>query len=155
MIWLYAGFIAFVLLMLTLDLGVFHRHAHVVSFRESLTWSVVWVALALVFNYAFYRYASHQFGEADVDFAIAFAGIAAVAIENGQFSDRIRQQALVRSNFERFFTPHEIEARLMAAVLVASVVVTPTGGRRARRVVDPRRTSGTGAHGPARSSSGR
>ena len=47
-----------------------------------------------------------RFGEADLDFLIAFAGIAAVAIENGQFGERIRRQALVRSNFERFFTPH-------------------------------------------------
>jgi TerC family integral membrane protein len=36
--------------MLALDLGVFHRKAHVVRFREALTWSVVWVALALGFN---------------------------------------------------------------------------------------------------------
>jgi adenylate cyclase len=49
---------------------------------------------------------THRFDEADLDFLIAFAGIAAVAIENGQFSDRIRREALVRSNFERFFTPH-------------------------------------------------
>jgi adenylate cyclase len=49
---------------------------------------------------------THRFGEADLDFLIAFAGIAAVAIENSQFSERIRREALVRSNFERFFTPH-------------------------------------------------
>ena len=49
--WFYAGFTAFVLLLLALDLGVFHRKAHVVSFREATPWSVVWVALALVFNY--------------------------------------------------------------------------------------------------------
>jgi len=49
MIWLYAGFIAFVLLMLTLDLGVFHRKAHVVSVREALTWSAVWITLGLSF----------------------------------------------------------------------------------------------------------
>jgi adenylate cyclase len=47
-----------------------------------------------------------RFGEADLDFLIAFAGIAAVAIENGQFGERIRREALVRGNFERFFTPH-------------------------------------------------
>ena len=54
--WFYLAFSAFVCGLLALDLGVFHRHAHVVSFRESLAWSVVWVALALAFNYAFYRY---------------------------------------------------------------------------------------------------
>lgn len=59
--WLYAGFTAFVLLLLALDLGVFHREAHEVSFREATTWSIVWVALALLFNYAFYLYALNTF----------------------------------------------------------------------------------------------
>jgi tellurite resistance protein TerC len=39
----------FVALMLVLDLGIFHRRAHTVKFREAITWSVVWVALALSF----------------------------------------------------------------------------------------------------------
>jgi tellurite resistance protein TerC len=60
--WFYAGFTAFVLLLLALDLGVFHRDAHVVTFRESLLWSAVWVTLALVFNYAFYIYTHSAFG---------------------------------------------------------------------------------------------
>jgi hypothetical protein len=50
--WSYAVFTGVVLLLLVIDLGVFHRRAHVVSFRESLAWSVVWVALALLFNLA-------------------------------------------------------------------------------------------------------
>jgi tellurite resistance protein TerC len=60
--WFYAGFTAFILLLLALDLGVFHRHAHVVGFRESLAWSTVWVTLALAFNYAFFAYATAEFG---------------------------------------------------------------------------------------------
>lgn len=72
---------------------------------------------------------THQFGDADVDFAIAFAGIAAVAIENSQFSDRIRQQALVRSNFERFFTPH------LAARIANSVEAVKLGGDKRRVAV--------------------
>lgn len=48
--WLWAGFTAFVVAMLALDLGVFHRKAHEVKFKEALAWSVVWVGLALVFN---------------------------------------------------------------------------------------------------------
>lgn len=47
---LWIGFNAFVLLMLALDLGVFHRKAHVVSFKESITWTVVWVVMAMLFN---------------------------------------------------------------------------------------------------------
>ena len=60
--WFYAGFTAFVLLLLAVDLGVFHRHAHVVTFRESLAWSTVWVVLALAFNYVFFLYAASKFG---------------------------------------------------------------------------------------------
>jgi tellurite resistance protein TerC len=47
---LWIGFTGFVLAMLALDLGVFHRKAHEVHFKEALTWSVVWVALAAVFS---------------------------------------------------------------------------------------------------------
>ncbi len=47
---LWAGFVLFVLGLLALDLGVFHRKAHAVSTREALGWSVFWIALALLFN---------------------------------------------------------------------------------------------------------
>lgn len=47
--WHWAGFILAVLFFLALDLGVFHRKAHVVGFREALTWSSVWFTLALLF----------------------------------------------------------------------------------------------------------
>jgi tellurite resistance protein TerC len=46
--------------MLALDLGVFHRKAHVVTLRESLTWTVVWVALALIFNLGVWHYSGSQ-----------------------------------------------------------------------------------------------
>src|SRR5438046_10594206 len=53
--WHWVGFIAFVLVVLALDLGVFHRHAHVVRFREALFWTVIWCALALLFALALER----------------------------------------------------------------------------------------------------
>lgn len=59
--WFYAGFTLFVLAMLALDLGVFHKKSHVVSFKESAAWTAVWISLALVFNVAFYFYAKHLF----------------------------------------------------------------------------------------------
>ena len=58
--WLYAGFTGFVLILLGLDLGVFHRHAREVTFREALGWCAVWVSLALMFNAALYGYARWQ-----------------------------------------------------------------------------------------------
>lgn len=47
-------FILFILLMLAIDLGVFHRKAHAVSFKESLLWTMVWMGLAMLFNAIIY-----------------------------------------------------------------------------------------------------
>jgi tellurite resistance protein TerC len=54
--WFYAAFLLFVLGMLGLDLGVFHRRAHVVSVREAACWTSVWIGLAILFNVVFYFY---------------------------------------------------------------------------------------------------
>ncbi len=56
-LWLWVGFNIFILVMLALDLGVFHRKSHVVSLKESLAWTGVWVALALAFNAGVWYYA--------------------------------------------------------------------------------------------------
>lgn len=44
----------FVLLMLALDLGVFHRKSHVVKFKESITWTLIWIVLAMGFGVLIY-----------------------------------------------------------------------------------------------------
>ena len=59
--WFYTAFVGLVLLLLSLDLGVFHRKAHAVGFRESAIWSAVWITLALLFNVALYHYALWKF----------------------------------------------------------------------------------------------
>jgi TerC family integral membrane protein len=59
----WVGFVAFVLLLLALDLGVFHRKAHVVGVREALAWSAVWIALGLSFAlFVYHGYERHWFG---------------------------------------------------------------------------------------------
>ena len=50
--------------------------------------------------------ATHSFADEDLEFLIAFGGLTAVAIENSQLSDRIRREALVLSNFQRYFSPN-------------------------------------------------
>ncbi len=60
--WFYGIFLVFVLFMLALDLGVFNRKAHVVTFKEATIWSIVWVTLALTFNFIFYQYTTATFG---------------------------------------------------------------------------------------------
>ena len=62
-VWLWVGFLVFVLAMLALDLGVFHRHAHTIKVREALIWSAVWISLALVFNgFVYFAYEHHLLG---------------------------------------------------------------------------------------------
>lgn len=63
MIGLWIGFVAFVLLMLALDLGVFHRKAHVVTVKEALAWSAVWLALGSAFAvFVYFAYEGQWFG---------------------------------------------------------------------------------------------
>lgn len=50
--WHWIGFIVCVVIFLALDLGIFHRKAHVVRFREALLWTVVWFTLAMIFALA-------------------------------------------------------------------------------------------------------
>ncbi|HAQ65792.1 MAG TPA: hypothetical protein DCR43_08080 [Bacteroidales bacterium] len=50
----------FILLMLALDLGVFHRNSHEVKVKEALTWTLVWVVLALLFNGLIYYWRGPQ-----------------------------------------------------------------------------------------------
>jgi tellurite resistance protein TerC len=50
------AFNAFVLAMLAIDLGIFNRKVHIVRFREALTWSIIWISLALLFNLGLYHF---------------------------------------------------------------------------------------------------
>ena len=50
------AFIAFIILLLVFDLGVFHRKSHEVKIKEALIWSAVWISLALIFNYGIYYF---------------------------------------------------------------------------------------------------
>lgn len=73
------GFNVFVLLMLALDLGVFNRKAHVVSVKEALTWSGVWVSLALTFNGLIY----YWFGEAKaIEFLTGYLIEKSLSVDN-------------------------------------------------------------------------
>ena len=58
--WLWIGFNVFVLAMLALDLGVFHRKAHAVSIKEASIWSVVWITLAMAFNAGIYFFSGPE-----------------------------------------------------------------------------------------------
>lgn len=59
--WLWIGFSVFILLMLSLDLGLLNRKAHTIKYREAATWSAVWVTLAMIFaGLVFYYQGSNR-----------------------------------------------------------------------------------------------
>jgi tellurite resistance protein TerC len=63
MLWIWIGFIVFVLGLLALDLGVFHRKDHVIKTREALARSAVWISIALLFSvFIYFAYQNHWLG---------------------------------------------------------------------------------------------
>ncbi len=59
---LWTGFVAFLVLMLALDLGIFNKKSHIISVKEALIWSGVWILLALLFNLGIFLFVSHEKG---------------------------------------------------------------------------------------------
>jgi len=105
--WVYVAFTGFVLLLLLVDLGIFHRTAHAVSFREAAAWSVVWVVVALLVNYGLYQFALGAFAE---DTRLA-------AIAGFDPAQAARQAAL------EFLTGYLVEKSLAADNIFVFVVV--------------------------------
>ena len=76
---LWAGFTAFIVAMLALDLGVLHRDAHEVSVKEAAAWSLVWVALSLAFATGLYYWAGHEYA---VQFVTGYLIEKALSVDN-------------------------------------------------------------------------
>ncbi len=116
--WFYGFFTLFVLGMLALDLGVFHRHAHDVSIKEAATWSVVWITLALTFAFGFWQYAQWKFPQyPPLLAALAAQGVtepAAIAAETARLAN---QSAL------EFLTGFVVEKSLSVDNIFVFVVV--------------------------------
>jgi tellurite resistance protein TerC len=100
-IWFWVGFIAFVLAMLALDLGVFHRSPHEVKPKEAGVWVAVWVALALAFAGGLYFYAGH---------GVALTFLTGYVIEESLSADNIFVMVLI---FEYFRVPKACQHRVL------------------------------------------
>lgn len=115
--WLYGLFTVFVLGMLALDLGVFHRNAHEVSIKEAATWSVIWVSLALLFCFGFWKYAEWKFPQYEpLTQALAAQGITGAAAAE-RASELANQSAL------EFLTGFVVEKALSVDNIFVFVVV--------------------------------
>ena len=97
----WAGFIVCVLLFLALDLGVFHRRAHVVRFKEALMWTAIWFAIAMLFAGALVRWK-------DQDHAVEF--VTGYLIELSLSMDNVFVIALL---FTYFKVPSEHQHRVL------------------------------------------
>ena len=110
-IWFWIGFNAFVLLMLALDLGVFHRKAHEVSLKEAAGWSAVWVSVALLFNLGIWLYAGGQVG---LEF------LAGYLVEKSLAVDNIFVIAIV---FSYFTIPAKYQHRVLFWGIIGALVM--------------------------------
>jgi tellurite resistance protein TerC len=116
--WVYLAFTAGVLVVLAVDLGVFHREAHAVTFRESLAWSVVWVALALAVNYGVYRYAQTQFTP-DVATRVGLEFLTGYLVEKALAVDNVFVFVLV---FGYFGVPARYQHRVLFYGILGALV---------------------------------
>jgi tellurite resistance protein TerC len=110
-VWFWIGFIAFVLAMLALDLGVFHRKAHQVRPKEATVWTAVWVGLALVFAVGLYFF----YGR---DIAITF--LTGYAIEKTLSVDNIFVIVLI---FEYFRVPDANQHRVLFYGMLGALIM--------------------------------
>ena len=108
---LWVGFNVFVLLMLALDLGVFHRKSHEVSLKEALTWTGVWVVLSLAFNVFIYYYF-------DEEFAVQF--LTGYLIEKSLSVDNIFVIILI---FSYFHVPSSYQHKVLFLGILGALVM--------------------------------
>ena len=123
-IWLWIGFNVFVLAMLALDLGVFHRKAHAVSVREAVTWSVVWISLALLFNlglYFFWDKITYESAYSNREAALAF--LTGYLIEKSLSVDNIFVFVLL---FTFFAVPAMYQHRVLFWGILGALVMRGT-----------------------------
>ena len=120
-IWLWVGFNVFVLAMLALDLGVFHRKAHAVSGREALIWSLVWISLSLVFNAVIYFFWDRMMpGSSYTNREAALAFLTGYLIEKSLSVDNIFVFILI---FSFFAVPAAYQHRVLFWGILGALIM--------------------------------
>jgi len=118
--WFYAGFTLFILALLAADLGLFHRRAHAVGFKEAASWTVAWIALALVFNYGLYQYALWKFPQApEMARQLALQFLAGYLVEESLSVDNMFVFVLV---FSYFRVPAQFQHRVLFFGILGALI---------------------------------
>jgi tellurite resistance protein TerC len=107
---LFVLFNAFILTLLLLDLGVFHRKDKAVSLKEAAGWSVVWIALSLLFNVGLYFWVKANTGSAEVATRVSLEFLAGYLIEKALSVDNIFVFILI---FNYFGVPAKFQHRVL------------------------------------------
>ncbi len=117
--WFYAGFLVFVMAMLALDLGVFHKNSHAVGFKEATVWSIVWVSLAMLFNGGLYFYTLYKFGDANIANDISLQFLTGYVIEKSLSVDNIFVFVVV---FGFFAIPAKYQHRVLFYGILGALI---------------------------------
>jgi len=120
-IWLWVGFNVFVLAMLALDLGVFHRKSHAVSGKEAVIWSVVWITLSLAFNVVIYFFWDRMMpGSAYTNSEAALSFLTGYLIEKSLSVDNIFVFILI---FTFFAVPAAYQHRVLFWGILGALIM--------------------------------
>ncbi|HEX5431998.1 MAG TPA: TerC family protein [Bryobacteraceae bacterium] len=114
----YAGFTVLVLALLALDLGLFHRKAHVAGFREAALWLCVWAGLALLFCLGLYAYSRAEFGGAPAK-QVALEFLTGYIVEESLSLDNMFVFVLVFSYFQ---IPAQFQHRVLFYGILGALV---------------------------------
>ena len=118
--WMWAAFIAFVLVMLALDLFVFGgRKAHKVSVKEAASWSLVWLSLALAFNAGLWWYLNGTVGP-EIAGRKALEFLTGYLIEKSLSVDNVFVFLLI---FAAFHVPPEYQRRVLIYGVLGAIVM--------------------------------
>src|ERR1043165_6826807 len=115
----YLGFVGLVVLLLALDLGVFHRKAHAVGFKEAATWSVVWIALSLLFNFVLYKYVLWKFQQDVIAWRVSLEFLTGYVIEKALSVDNIFVFVMV---FSYFGIPAKYQHRVLFFGILGALI---------------------------------
>ncbi|MBS1969030.1 MAG: TerC family protein [Bdellovibrionales bacterium] len=117
--WLYLAFVGFVIGMLALDLGVFHKHSHTVGFKEALLWSLTWISLALLFNLGLYYISLDTFHDPAIAKEVSLEFLAGYLIEKSLSIDNIFIFVVV---FGFFAIPAKYQHRVLFFGILGALV---------------------------------
>lgn len=118
--WAYLALLGIIGFMLVLDLGVFHRRPHTVSFKEATVWSIIWILISLLFNLGLYIWVKQQFTD-QPELAKRFAGefLAGYVVEKSLAVDNIFVIAVI---FSYFAIPSHLQHRVLFYGIIGAIV---------------------------------